>query len=65
MGYGGVVDLCDVYGAVELAPEAVEKSGTLRDALFPGGEVVRQVRRQVSLEHLVLHVGNYTINRGG
>ena len=35
-----------------LAPEAVEKARLLLDALLPGLEVMRQVRRQVSLVHL-------------
>ena len=51
-----VVDFSDVDGTVELTPETVEKMRLLLDALLPGLEVMRQVRRQVPLEHLVAHV---------
>ena len=51
MGDRAVVDLGDVDRAVELAPEAVEEMRMLLDALLPGLEVVRQVRRQVAFEH--------------
>ena len=51
-----VVYLGDVDGTVKLTPETVEKMRLFLDALLPGLEVMRQVRRQISLEHLVAHV---------
>ena len=56
-----VVDLGDVDRAVAFAPEAVEEI----DALLPGLEVVRQVRRQVAFEHeesLILLLKMFTID---
>ena len=55
MGDQVVVDFGDVDGTVELTPETVEQMRLLLDALLPGLEVMRQVRRQVPLEHLVAH----------
>ena len=55
VGDCAVIDFRDVDGTVQLAPETVEKMRLLLDALLPGLEVVRQIRRQVPLEHLVAH----------
>ena len=55
VGNGIVVDFGDVDGTAELAPKAIKKMRLLLDALLPGLKVVRQVGRQVSLEHLVVH----------
>ena len=59
--YGTIVDLGDVDESLQLAPDTVEKTRLLLDALLPSFEVMRQIRRQIAFEHRVFHAADYII----